>query len=169
MSSSSARTRSIPDPDEDLANWASRIKAMQEQNEADDQAEQRKLEEEIANSRMKRLRRSQMYASRSGTPDLCTSNTKLVLVLLNIYADSRAYSDIRFWAIITGHRLKHLGSLHGQSSSSTRRFEPTHWWTQLQHSVNSPHLHRTRLSCFIYGWKGYRATIKQTNATVGCS
>jgi hypothetical protein len=64
----------IPRAEDDLAEWASRIKAMQRQVDEDDQAEQRKLEEEIAKSRMKRLRRSQMYASRPGTPDLgmCT-------------------------------------------------------------------------------------------------
>lgn len=52
-----------------LAEWASKIKAMQRQVDEDEEAEQRKLQEEIAASRLKRLRRSQMYG-RSATPDI---------------------------------------------------------------------------------------------------
>jgi hypothetical protein len=51
--------------DNDLAEWASRIKAMQAQVDADEEAEQRKLEEEIAASRLARLRRSHGVASAS--------------------------------------------------------------------------------------------------------
>lgn len=58
----------VPKSESGLAEWASKIKAMQRQVDEDDEAEQRKLEEEIAASRMKRMRRSQMY-SRPGTPD----------------------------------------------------------------------------------------------------
>lgn len=71
MTSPNTRPKSfdIPRAEDDLASWASRIRDMQRQMDEDDQAEQRKLEEEVAQSRLKRLRRSQMYASRPGTPD----------------------------------------------------------------------------------------------------
>jgi hypothetical protein len=64
-----SRNFEVPKPDTGLAEWASKIKALQRQVDEDDEAEQRKLQEEIAASRLKRLRRSQMY-SRPGTPDL---------------------------------------------------------------------------------------------------
>lgn len=57
-----------------VAEWASRIKAMQRQVDEDEEAEQRKLQEEIAASRLKRLRRSQMYG-RPETPDAGESHT----------------------------------------------------------------------------------------------
>ncbi|OAX42530.1 hypothetical protein K503DRAFT_341714 [Rhizopogon vinicolor AM-OR11-026] len=41
-----------------LAEWTSRIKAMQRQVDADDEAEQRRLEEEIVRARLARMRRS---------------------------------------------------------------------------------------------------------------
>ncbi|KAG1752937.1 hypothetical protein EDB19DRAFT_1670672 [Suillus lakei] len=44
--------------DNGLAEWTSRIKAMQRQVDADDEAEQRRLEEEIVRARLARTRRS---------------------------------------------------------------------------------------------------------------
>ncbi|KAG1766953.1 hypothetical protein EDD22DRAFT_950281 [Suillus occidentalis] len=44
--------------DNGLAEWTSRIKAMQRQVDADDEAEQRRLEEEIVRARLARMRRS---------------------------------------------------------------------------------------------------------------
>ncbi|KAG2154378.1 uncharacterized protein EDB93DRAFT_1248180 [Suillus bovinus] len=44
--------------DNGLAEWTSRIKAMQRQVDADDEAEQRHLEEEIVRARLARMRRS---------------------------------------------------------------------------------------------------------------
>jgi hypothetical protein len=72
---SSSRPRSVdmPQPETGLAEWMSKIKAMQRQVDADDEAEQKKLEEEIAASRLARLRRSHVVGSRSptGSLDLC--------------------------------------------------------------------------------------------------
>lgn len=46
-------------PDSGLAEWTSKIKAMQREVDADEEAEQKRLEDEIAQSRMARMRRSQ--------------------------------------------------------------------------------------------------------------
>lgn len=56
--SSSTRIHDIPKPETGLAEWTSKIKAMQRQVDADEEAEQKMLEEEIAASRLARLRRS---------------------------------------------------------------------------------------------------------------
>ncbi|KAJ7594408.1 hypothetical protein C8J56DRAFT_926702 [Mycena floridula] len=62
MTSSSSPTKSrysVTKSSEDgLAEWTSRIKVMQQQVDADEEDEQRKLEEEIAASRLARVRRS---------------------------------------------------------------------------------------------------------------
>lgn len=47
-----------PVPDAGLAEWTNRIKALQREVDADEEAEQRKLEEEIRTSRIARSRRS---------------------------------------------------------------------------------------------------------------
>ncbi|KAL0575053.1 hypothetical protein V5O48_006898 [Marasmius crinis-equi] len=48
----------IPKPEDGLSEWTSRIRALQQQVDADEEAEHRRLEEEIAASRMARMRRS---------------------------------------------------------------------------------------------------------------
>lgn len=70
------RSIDVPQPETGLAEWMSKIKAMQRQVDADDEAEQRKLEEEIAASRLARSRRSRGFESRSPTSslDLCKIN-----------------------------------------------------------------------------------------------
>jgi hypothetical protein len=70
MASSPSYKRSydLPKPETDLAEWTSKIKAMQRQLDADEEAEQRKLEDEIAASRLARLRRSQVMGA-SGPVD----------------------------------------------------------------------------------------------------
>ncbi len=57
-SPSRPRNYDILKPEADLAEWTNRIKALQRQVDADDEAEQRRLEEEIAAARKARLRRS---------------------------------------------------------------------------------------------------------------
>ena len=52
-------TLSIPaKPDASLAEWTSKIKALQKQVDDDEEAETRRLEAEIAASRQARMRRS---------------------------------------------------------------------------------------------------------------
>ncbi len=70
------RSGEIPKPEDGLAEWASKIKAMQQQVDADEEAEQRKLEQEIAASRLARQRRSRGtgYGSRHNSTDLGTSS-----------------------------------------------------------------------------------------------
>ena len=71
--SSAARrsTMSIPSkPDASLAEWTSKIKAMQKQVDDDEEAETRRLEAEIAASRKARMRRSTL-GSRANSVDLC--------------------------------------------------------------------------------------------------
>lgn len=69
---SSKGTYDIPNlkPEAGLAEWTSKIKAMQRQVDADEEAEQRKLEEEIAASRLARIRRSR-GAGYGSSLDLC--------------------------------------------------------------------------------------------------
>ena len=72
-SPSRARTFETPKPETGLAEWTSKIKAMQRQVDADEEAEQKRLEDEIAASRLARLRRSHGpgYGSRANVLDLC--------------------------------------------------------------------------------------------------
>ena len=67
--SSRRRTHDMPSkPEAGLAEWTSRIKELQRQVDEDEEAETRRLEEEIAASRMARLRRS---TGRGTSMDLC--------------------------------------------------------------------------------------------------
>ncbi|KAH0827451.1 hypothetical protein J3R83DRAFT_4139 [Lanmaoa asiatica] len=58
LPSAPAHSNSTPATDTGLAEWTNRIKAMQRQVDADDEAEQRRLEEEITRARLARMRRS---------------------------------------------------------------------------------------------------------------
>ena len=53
------RTFDLPksSPDAGLAEWTSRIKAIQQQVDRDEEAEQRRLQDEITRSRMERAKR----------------------------------------------------------------------------------------------------------------
>lgn len=66
------RTPGVPSkPETGLAEWTSKIKALQRQVDEDEEAETKRLEEEIAASRAARLRRSVGAASRGNSLDLC--------------------------------------------------------------------------------------------------
>jgi hypothetical protein len=74
MSNNSGRRTPFDLPkDEGLAEWTSKIKAMQRQVDADEEAEQKRLEEEIAASRLARQRRSRgiLYAGQVANPNQC--------------------------------------------------------------------------------------------------
>jgi hypothetical protein len=73
-STPSRRSYELPKPDTGLAEWTSKIKAMQKQVDDDDENEQKTLEEEIAAARQARLRRSfgSGGGSRVDRVDLCT-------------------------------------------------------------------------------------------------
>lgn len=60
-----------PKPETGLAEWTSKIKALQRQVDQDEEDETRRLEQEIAASRLARLRRSAGGASRNSSLDLC--------------------------------------------------------------------------------------------------
>jgi hypothetical protein len=64
------RTADVPKGEAGLAEWTSKIKALQAQVDADEEAEQKRLEQEIAASRLARLRRSQGIASGSRIANL---------------------------------------------------------------------------------------------------
>ncbi|KAG5635505.1 hypothetical protein H0H81_011024 [Sphagnurus paluster] len=66
--SSRSRTE-VPElkPEAGLAEWTSKIKALQRQVDADEEAEQIRLEQEIAASRLARIRRSQGFGHASRT------------------------------------------------------------------------------------------------------
>ncbi|KII92264.1 hypothetical protein PLICRDRAFT_50680 [Plicaturopsis crispa FD-325 SS-3] len=55
----------LPKPETGLAEWTSKIKALQRQVDADEEAEQRRLEEEIAASRMARMSRRRTGGGKS--------------------------------------------------------------------------------------------------------
>ncbi|KAG5648543.1 hypothetical protein DXG03_003154 [Asterophora parasitica] len=57
-------------PEAGLAEWTNKIKALQRQVDADEEAEQSRLEEEIAASRLARIRRSQGLAGGRSTSDV---------------------------------------------------------------------------------------------------
>lgn len=67
----------VPKPEDGLAEWTSKIRAMQQQVDADEEAEQKKLEAEITASRLARQRRSSRMGSKSRTNsvDLGTQRT----------------------------------------------------------------------------------------------
>lgn len=68
---SSTRAFDIPKPETGLAEWTSKIKAMQRQVDADEEAEQQRLADEIAASRLARLRRSRSSRLDTDSTDLC--------------------------------------------------------------------------------------------------
>ena len=57
-SPSRRRTFDVPKPEAGLAEWTNKIKELQREVDADEEAELRKLEEEIRASRLARSRRS---------------------------------------------------------------------------------------------------------------
>ncbi|KAH9940487.1 uncharacterized protein BXZ73DRAFT_42698 [Epithele typhae] len=80
--SSSARRSTTgipPKPDASLAEWTSKIKAMQKQVDEDEEAETRRLEMEIQASRIARMRRSTNLGSRTNSVDLSQSGTVAAL------------------------------------------------------------------------------------------
>lgn len=68
---SRVRSNDVPKPETGLAEWTSKIKAIQRQVDDDEATEAKKLEEEIQASRLARLRRSH-GGSRTNSLDLCT-------------------------------------------------------------------------------------------------
>ncbi|TFK44823.1 hypothetical protein BDQ12DRAFT_673637 [Crucibulum laeve] len=76
---SSRRVSDFPKPETGLAEWTSKIKAMQRQVDADEEAEQKRLEEEIAASRLARIRRSRGvgYPGHADSVDLSGSQDQL--------------------------------------------------------------------------------------------
>lgn len=69
---SSRKSYGLPKPETGLAEWTSKIKALQKEVDADEEAEQKRLEDEIAAARQARLSRSRgTSASRVNSADLC--------------------------------------------------------------------------------------------------
>lgn len=90
----SSRT-DIPEPKSEvgLAEWTSKIKALQRQVDADEEAEQIRLEEEIAASRLARIRRSQGlgYSSRTNSVNACKCPSLCSSTLTNDHAVPLGY------------------------------------------------------------------------------
>ncbi|KAJ8077328.1 hypothetical protein PM082_001758 [Marasmius tenuissimus] len=61
------RSTDLPKPEDGLSEWTSRIRALQQQVDADEEAEHRRLEEEIAASRLARMRRSRGAGNGGGS------------------------------------------------------------------------------------------------------
>jgi len=85
MQSPTRSRYSVPRPEAGVAEWASKIKALQQQVDADEEAEQKKLEEEIAASRLARMRRSRGLhggSSRASSVDLCVFSKRYTTLIL---------------------------------------------------------------------------------------
>jgi hypothetical protein len=67
-----------------LAEWAQKIRALQRQVDADEEEEHRKLEQEIAASRLARVRRSAGYSRASPDP---AAGTPSLLLVASPYGD----------------------------------------------------------------------------------
>ena len=74
-SSSLNSTSDLPKPETDLAEWTSKIKAHQKQVDADEEAQQKRLEDEIVAARRARLRRRSGIEAEShvNSLDICMS------------------------------------------------------------------------------------------------
>jgi hypothetical protein len=95
FSSSPRRAHDLPKPETGLAEWTSKIKALQREVDADEEAEQKRLEEEIAAARQARLRRSRGAGgeSRVDSLDICmlfiSSNHSPPIINAKISAGSK--------------------------------------------------------------------------------
>ncbi|KLO19554.1 hypothetical protein SCHPADRAFT_935342 [Schizopora paradoxa] len=98
-SPSRRRTYEFPKPDADLAEWTTKIKALQREVDQDEELEQRRLEEEIRASRIARARRSGgrfegAEGARSGSPvPRRESNSPELRTSTNSPADRQRYQS----------------------------------------------------------------------------
>ncbi|KZT00473.1 uncharacterized protein LAESUDRAFT_732262 [Laetiporus sulphureus 93-53] len=121
VATESARRRplDIPSkPEEGLAEWTSRIKALQRQVDEDEEAEHRRLEEEIQASRLARLRRSAGHSSASSVE---LSNSEYGNA---IKSGAFSSSDVRISLSDKQHHEDALHKLTGESRSPTTRSQP---------------------------------------------
>jgi len=72
---SSRRSYGLPKPDADLVDWTSKIKAIQRQVDADEDSEQKRLDEEIEAAKQARLRRRSRTPNRPDSADLRRCST----------------------------------------------------------------------------------------------
>lgn len=90
----------IPTPETGLAEWTSKIKALQREVDADEEAEQRRLEEEISAARQARLRRSRGpgATSRVDSSDSACHRSSCNIVMFNFLenAPSRQGQLLRY-------------------------------------------------------------------------
>ncbi|KAF7361790.1 hypothetical protein MVEN_00523200 [Mycena venus] len=70
MDSNGSRARSFDKPEGGLSEWASKVKDMHRQVDPKEEADQKRLEDEIAASRLARLRRSHGMGSKTNSLDL---------------------------------------------------------------------------------------------------
>ncbi|KAI0071645.1 hypothetical protein K474DRAFT_1668817 [Panus rudis PR-1116 ss-1] len=114
------RTVDLPTkPEAGLAEWTSKIKAMQRQVDQDEEEETKRLEQEIAASRAARLRRSMGATSQSNSVDLSKSEVAASLKEIDALADSNANTRQQN----QDDALKKLSS-GGPSSAHTARGGP---------------------------------------------
>ncbi|KZT27958.1 hypothetical protein NEOLEDRAFT_1129845 [Neolentinus lepideus HHB14362 ss-1] len=108
-------------PETDLAEWTSRIKALQRQVDEDEETEQRKLEEEIAASRLARQRRSAMYASprtAGSATELGRAETLASPLRAGFTSQQNVPEDMKTIADMQKHQDDALLKLMGPSSTS---------------------------------------------------
>ncbi|KAL4253516.1 hypothetical protein ABKN59_002115 [Abortiporus biennis] len=123
------RTFDVPTkPESGLAEWTTKIKALQRQVDEDEEAETRRLEQEIAASRLARIRRS-TGASRGNSVDL--SKNEIAVALKDIgsvvpaeeqatHGDRQINQDNALKALVGDRRVEH----EQRSPASTSKGKP---------------------------------------------
>ncbi|EAU91421.2 hypothetical protein CC1G_01910 [Coprinopsis cinerea okayama7 len=105
-----------PKPESDLAEWATKIKALQRQVDADEEAEQKRLEAEIQAARQARLRRSRRFSGRGlnldSSPSGGSDKWNLASPTTDVLSDDRPRDSADRY----GHQNEALKKLMGNNA-----------------------------------------------------
>ncbi|TFK26480.1 hypothetical protein FA15DRAFT_667361 [Coprinopsis marcescibilis] len=120
----SRRSVDFPKPESDLAEWASKIKAMQRQVDADEEAEQRRLEAEITATRQARLRRSRQFSGRGLNVEGSPARNVDQWNLASPTTDASAVDRPRDEAERVGYQSEALRKIMGQNAVRVPESKP---------------------------------------------
>ncbi|KAJ7251553.1 hypothetical protein B0H12DRAFT_1234182 [Mycena haematopus] len=123
MDSNGSRARSFDKPESGLSEWASKVKDMHRQVDPDEEADQKRLEDEIAASRLARLRRSHGLGSGSRTNSLDLSKHKEFSSALRT-EDTTSTDDLKPLADRQKSQAEALGKLMGSPSPPMAKEQP---------------------------------------------
>ncbi|KAJ6499178.1 hypothetical protein C8R45DRAFT_1126495 [Mycena sanguinolenta] len=122
MDSNGSRTRSFDKADAGLSEWASKVKDMHRQVDPNEEADQKRLQDEIAASRLARQRRSGIGGSRTNSLDL--SKHKDFSSALRT-EDTTSSDDIKPLADRQKSQTEALNKLMGSASPPMAKEQPT--------------------------------------------